>query len=961
MWFTDRRSPHHSQLGGSSPDNSGTREKPRGRTGSSIATGKKNVTLLARFCKERVPRSCEHSLLANDTRYPRPCSLAESFLTSGDSLTLELKLADSSALRPVTFKALYEFVDLHVDGEPFGDGPCSRKFGYTTSNKVPDEGISTANEEEGQQKFRSPRDVFLYGRGGARNLSCVYRFESPPDLRVKLTLTSVVVLRRRCETRSSGGRLECVGEMTPSATVSLHEKPWPDVPPVERHCLCHVRSQTLLPFTYVSASNVVEIRFNVVGMNASDDFDTLSFEGSWKFIKTPSCSKDLRYKGASGQLIFTHPPHHSEIIQWNARSLRSNRLSMQQLFGEQEFDIALVSETWLKPTQTFKYKNFNIIRKDRGVAILLSSRIQYDIISLTDNFNQGIEVCAIDITIADKKISVLSLYKPPNVKATVQDYSNIFSQLRYDCIIGGDFNANHEIWGSSMSSSDGNILVEALDSFHDLIIANDGSATRMSQPGKNKSVVDLSPFYNWSPLSDTYGSDHFPIVIVLNSVHIESYSTSPISKWSMKGVDWKLYQSEIEKEFIAIPSFSIITRAANKACKTLKPFCVKSQSPPWWDEECTFAVSRRKNAMRIYKCNRIMTNFIEYKRLDALCKRTFQTKARIPGRSFVSSPTTIWKRVNRITNTKSNYFVDKTAIETLFLKIAPSYVTPPFHSYSTEHEQHFLLSPIERDELVSNIHTTKSSAPGMDGINYAMINNLPTVAIDFLYTFTHVVKSSSACCVRLCSWPCNSSAERASPKRNFSADANCESNPRVIVPSSNKYLYVKIKGLIMKHSSRMGNNTIRTVNTGQRCDIATRIIVHTALYTAVICPTPNSYRDHLVEVFSEGWHLKSDQNHVIIRDMAFDKLEIDRLGKELPRTIAIEFYGKEEGEYVTDDCRYRCPELDACINPSVWCDGVEDCPSGVDEALSHCSLLLNLPPLYLALDTGIVDEKGIIC
>nr|CAH7716559.1 unnamed protein product [Callosobruchus chinensis] len=242
-----------------------------------------------------------------------------------------------------------------------------------------------------------------------------------------------------------------------------------------------------------------------------------------------------------------------KIIQWNARSLRSNRLSMQQLFGEQEFDIALVSETWLKPTQSFKYKNFNIIRKDRGdgyggVAILLSSRIQYDIISLTDNFNQGIEVCAIDITIADKKISVLSLYKPPNVKATVQDYSNIFSQLRYDCIIGGDFNANHEIWGSSMSSSDGNILVEALDSFHDLIIANDGSATRMSQPGKNKSVVDVtilsasfSPFYSWSPLSDTYGSDHFPIAIVLNSVHIESYSTSPISKWSMKGVDWKLY------------------------------------------------------------------------------------------------------------------------------------------------------------------------------------------------------------------------------------------------------------------------------------------------------------------------------------------------------------------------------------------------------------------------------------
>lgn len=61
--------------------------------------GKKNVTLLARYCREHVPRSCDHSLLANDTRHPRPCTLKESFLTTGDSLTLELKLADSTALR----------------------------------------------------------------------------------------------------------------------------------------------------------------------------------------------------------------------------------------------------------------------------------------------------------------------------------------------------------------------------------------------------------------------------------------------------------------------------------------------------------------------------------------------------------------------------------------------------------------------------------------------------------------------------------------------------------------------------------------------------------------------------------------------------------------------------------------------------------------------------------------------
>lgn len=69
------------------------------RTSVSIPGGGKNVTLLARYCKEHVPRSCDHFMLANATRFPRPCSLSESFLSSGDSLTLELKLSDSTALR----------------------------------------------------------------------------------------------------------------------------------------------------------------------------------------------------------------------------------------------------------------------------------------------------------------------------------------------------------------------------------------------------------------------------------------------------------------------------------------------------------------------------------------------------------------------------------------------------------------------------------------------------------------------------------------------------------------------------------------------------------------------------------------------------------------------------------------------------------------------------------------------
>lgn len=55
-----------------------------------------------------------------------------------------------------------------------------------------------------------------------------------------------------------------------------------------------------------------------------------------------------------------------------------------------------------------------------------------------------------------------------------------------------------------------------------------------------------------------------------------------------------------------------------------------------------------------------------------------------------------------------------------------------------------------------------------------------------------------------------------------------------------------------------------------------------------------------------------------------------------------------------DECQFRCPEIDACINGSVWCDGIDDCPSGIDEALTHCSIILQLPPLYLFIGSLII-------
>lgn len=38
------------------------------------------------------------------------------------------------------------------------------------------------------------------------------------------------------------------------------------------------------------------------------------------------------------------------------------------------------------------------------------------------------------------------------------------------------------------------------------------------------------------------------------------------------------------------------------------------------------------------------------------------------------------------------------------------------------------------------------------------------------------------------------------------------------------------------------------------------------------------------------------------------------------------------------DCAYKCPEINACISSSLWCDGRFNCPSGYDENEMHCGV-----------------------
>lgn len=49
-----------------------------------------------------------------------------------------------------------------------------------------------------------------------------------------------------------------------------------------------------------------------------------------------------------------------------------------------------------------------------------------------------------------------------------------------------------------------------------------------------------------------------------------------------------------------------------------------------------------------------------------------------------------------------------------------------------------------------------------------------------------------------------------------------------------------------------------------------------------------------------------------------------------------------------EECQYKCSALNACVNASVWCDGIQHCPSGDDETFLQCSAIMKLPTEILA-------------
>lgn len=254
--------------------------------------------LIEEKCDEP-PKLCDHSALSNATRVTRPCTSPESYLSTGRFLVLQHHTEDGTALHPASFKIKYEFVDTRLGGEAIisrehPTSSCHRIFKKTLRGEI-----------------IGPRNVFLFGRGGAQDLHCVYRIEAEPGERIKLEINNASFgLMPTCETLmdSHSGRPICEyyqgGRI---AELSVWELPWRDVR-LPRACICDNSSLSSKSFIFLSSSRIIELHYTAKDMNITEDFTLLHFHATFEVTKMPDCPRKQRLRGYGGDVQFTSPP-----------------------------------------------------------------------------------------------------------------------------------------------------------------------------------------------------------------------------------------------------------------------------------------------------------------------------------------------------------------------------------------------------------------------------------------------------------------------------------------------------------------------------------------------------------------------------------------------------------------------------------------------------------------------------
>ena len=104
----------------------------------------------------------------------------------------------------------------------------------------------------------------------------------------------------------------------------------------------------------------------------------------------------------------------------------------------------------------------------------------------------------------------------------LKEHIKFLETCRPNSIFVGDFNCNHQLWGSDSSDNKAHLLLDWIEN-NNFCIFNTGEGTRFNTINRTTSCIDLTivphmlaSLATWGVSQDLCGSDHFPIFTTLD-------------------------------------------------------------------------------------------------------------------------------------------------------------------------------------------------------------------------------------------------------------------------------------------------------------------------------------------------------------------------------------------------------------------------------------------------------------
>ncbi|GBN92412.1 putative RNA-directed DNA polymerase from transposon BS [Araneus ventricosus] len=353
--------------------------------------------------------------------------------------------------------------------------------------------------------------------------------------------------------------------------------------------------------------------------------------------------------------------------------------------------------------------------------------------------NSSTEMLTAEIFYKQQSFTIINVYAPQGFDIT--QARMYFESLKAPIFIFGDFNLHHRMWKANSSNSLSNNFADWLQ-MSNFLLLNSTTPTHISHTG-SQSILDLSictadifhrvkTFVN----NTSFESDHNPV--------ITEWSNINFAPRNIKSINWSnIMQQTSEILSSTLQDFSntmAIVSSSIKNNTTMTPL-PHNNFPPWWNMAChNFLLLKKKFKNKAHNAFSIAA-WIKYKKYSSKLRRTMKKASRSYWDSICNisrNPRMFYSMLNKISNhvsqdiNTSNLIIHNNRIisnpqlqSNLFVNFFALRIQhePIPLDYNGVHNSN-LNHPIQIQETIKAIQTTRNSTPGADNIPAAWFKRL---------------------------------------------------------------------------------------------------------------------------------------------------------------------------------------------------------------------------------------------